>query len=311
MTTVRLFVPTSFEGVTSAAILREMLVPEVDLDVHYVKTLDFRNYQQFKGAEVTIVLGLAYMGYNLPEEFYVEVDVPFQDFFHSATFGHVINGNHILSMVVEDEDPIKDLYDYLRLHPESSLLGDKLQFTADTDRMVEAVNAYRTWTWDNNSTTKVLLPLYQAFYKYMPRMIKGKSLQEIVKEYAPIIKGQMDKMNDQLAKKAETAKRYDVTMGGVTGIVIVVYADEYINELANYLLDSVKTYAPVVVCVGRATRGNDMFSIRTRNIHAGRIADMINGGSGKENVASVFVDVRYAELLGNTIARILSEYTAD
>jgi len=305
---VRLFVPMSFEGVTAAAILREVLDPNIQIDTRYVASLDFRDYEQFKGAEVTIVCGLAYMGYALPEEFYVEVDIPFQDFIHNATYGEPINGVNIVSTVNEDSDPIKDICTFLRMHPESSIIGKYTNFTANTDKMIEAVNAYRTWTWDDNSTTKVLLALYQAFYKYMPRMIKGKSLQEIVKEYAPIIKGQFDKMEDLITKKVATAQTYNVKVAGIDCILKVAFADEYINELANRLLNSESSTSPVIVCVGRTTRGSDMFSIRTRNIHAGSIAHIINKGSGKESVASVFTDVAYAKLMGNGIVTALTQY---
>lgn len=305
---VRVFAPTSFEGVTSVAILREVLDPSIQIDTQYVSNLDFRDCTQFKGAEVTIVVGLAYMGYNLPEEFYVEVDVPFQDFIHSATYGEPINGVNIISTVNEDMDPIKDICTFLRMHPESSIIGNYLNFSEHTDRMIEAVNAYRTWTWDGNATTKMLLALYHAFYKYMPRMIKGKSHQEIVKEYAPIIKGQWDRMEDVISKKVATAKTYNVNVAGVDCILKVAFADEYINELANKLLNLESSTSPVIVCVGRTTRGSDMFSIRTRNIHAGKIAHMINKGSGKENVANVFTDVAYAKLMGNGIVTALTTY---
>lgn len=305
---VRIFAPTSFEGVTSVAILREIIDPIIEIDTHFVSSLDFRDYTQFKGAEVTIVLGLAYMGYALPEEFYVEVDVPFQDFIHSATYGEPINGVNIISTVKEDMDPIKDICTFLRIHPESSIIGKYVNFSDNTEKMIEAVNAYRTWTWENNSATKVLLALYQAFYKYLPRMIKGKTLQDIVKEYAPIVKGQWDKMEDLLTKKAATAQTYNVNIAGVDCILKVAFADEYINELANRLLASEPSTSPVIVCVGRTTRGSDMFSIRTRNIHAGKIAHMINKGSGKENVANVFTDVAYAKLMGNGIVTALTTY---
>lgn len=309
--TVRVFTTQSFEGVTSVAILEEIMPEYVNLDIRFVKTLDFRRIEEYRGAEVTIVLGLGYMGYNLPEEFYTEVDVPFQDFIHCATYGKPINGNYVISTVDEDKDPIKVVCNYLKLHPEASILGNGLNFTDKAEQMIEAVNAYRTWTWERNGTTKMLLSLYQAFYKYLPRMIKGKALNDIVKEYAPIIKGQLDKMQDIIADKTAKTKTYDVKVAGVDCKLKVVFAEEYINELANSLLTSESTTAPVIVCVGRTTKGGDMFSIRTRNIHAGRIAHIINEGNGKENVASVFTGVGYAQLMGNSIVTALSQYTGE
>jgi hypothetical protein len=306
---VKVFVPTSFEGVTSVAILEELIkdTESIELDIRYVSHVDFREYEQFRDAEVVITLGFAYRGYALPDDFFMEFNNPFTDFIHAATFGERIEGDHILSFVNPDADPIKEVASFLNNHPEYSVLTKHMEFTDKAWYLIEAVNSYRTWTWEGNNTTRMLLALYYASYKWLPKLIKGMELQEMVKKYAPIIKGQLEKMNDYIARKRDMTKTYTVDIDGQTCSVKVVFSDEYINELANDLLNSDQTSGPVVVCVGRTTRSNDMFSIRTKVVNAGRVAYLINEGNGKETVANVFTGISYAELMGNGIVSKLSQ----
>lgn len=299
---LRLFVPPTFEGVTSVAVIQEVLRSNIMLDVVYTYNLDFRDYTKFKGAEMILVLGLAYRGYNLPQEFYTEVDAPFMDFVHFSTYGKEIPGQHIVSRVDEERDPIKVLFDLLRLSPDTTNLSKYITFTDKSEWLVNAINSYRTWTWEGNDTTRVLIALYHASFKRLPRLMKGLSLQEVLKAHAPIIKGQMERMEDYIERKAATVKEQTVTVDGQQCLLKVVFAEDYINELANDLLSKRPVGVPTIVCVGRSTKGNDIFSIRTAGVHAGRVAELINEGGGKESVATVFSGVGYAELMRNAIA---------
>ena len=303
---VRVFVPMTFEGVTSVAILEEITHPNIELEIRYTSYLDFREYDQFKEVDMVIVLGHVYKGYALPDDFYVEVDNPFTDFIHAATYGEQIQGNHIVSIVNPDSDPIKEICAFLHFNPDSSIISNNITFTDKAWHLIEAVNAYRTWSWEGNNTTRMLLALYYASYKWLPKLMRGLSLEETVRKHAPIIKGQLEKMDDYITRKREMSKHYTIDIDGQPCLVRIVFSDEYINELANDLLQ-VNTPYPVVVCVGRTTKSSDLFSIRTRHIDAGRVAYLINEGNGKENVASVFTGVGYAELMGNGIISKLSQ----
>lgn len=305
---LRVFVPMTFEGVTSVAILEEITSPDIHMDIRYTRSLDFREYEQFNGADITLILGIAYQGYALPEAFFTSVDAPFVDFIHCSTFGEQIKGTHITSVVNPDLDPIKEISQFLHVHPESSMLSRHVTFTDKAWQMVEAVNAYRTWTWENNNTTKMLLALYQASFKWLPNLLRGESLEEAVKKYAPVVKGQLQRMSDYIARKRETSKTYNITFEGQPCVLKVVFADEYINELANDLLNQESATTPVIVCVGRATKSKDIFSVRTRVVNAAKVAYLINEGKGKESVATFFSGVSYAELMGNSIvSQLLSQ----
>jgi len=306
---VKVFAPPSFEGVSSVAVLEEIIDSSLSFEVTYTGHVDFRDFDQFKEKEIVIILGLPYKGYNLPEGFYLNFDIPFMDFLHFSTFGQPIEGEHIVSIVNEEEDPIKSLTDYLKQNLNEGILGKYIQVTDKALKMAQAINAYRTWTWveEGNQLTRMLLALYQSSYKRLPNLVSGKSIQEVVKDNAPMIKGQMEKMNDYIDKKASMVKNHQVEIDGETCLLKVVFADTYINELANDLLMQENTSMPVIVCVGRTTRSNDMFSIRTSKVHAGKIASMINEGNGKESVATVFSGISYGELMGSSIAKQIAE----
>lgn len=306
---VKLFVPPSFEGVMTVAIIEDCIhEEEVQLETHYVNHIDFREYGRFKDADIVLVVGLPYKGYALPRDFYINLDVPFMDFIHSSTYGERIQGEYIISNIDPNIDPIKDIINFIRTSPESTLLSKYLTITDKTLHLVEAVNAYRTWSWENNNVTRVLLALYHSAYKYMPRVIKDLSLQEIVKVHAPVIKGQMEKIEDYIARKSEMTKTYEVEIDGEKCLLKVVFADNYINELANHLLNNEPTSMPVIVCVGRTTKSSDILSIRTNKIEASKVAYLINEGGGKDSVASVFLDVSYGELMGNAIVASLQKH---
>lgn len=310
---VRVFTPPSFEGVTSIAVLEELLkdAEDVQLDVQYTGHIDFSDYTQFSEANVVLVLGLPYKGFTLPEVFFTAVDNPFTEFIHLSTYGEAIQGQYLVSEVNEGADPIWQLSNLLQYKPGSSILGTYVSFTDKATYMIQAVNAYRTWTWANNNTTKMLLALYQGSFKWLPHMTRGLSLQEVIEKYAPVIKGQMQKQADYLERKKEVVKVYDTCIQGTDCILKVVFAEEYINELANELLNIEHTAKPVIVCVGRSTKGSDMFSIRTKGIHAGQVAHWINEGNGKENVGSVFTGMSYAELMASGMLKAFSQLDSE
>jgi len=298
-TRLKLFVSPTFEGVTSVAVIEEILQDDIVLETVFTNTLDFREHEKFKDADMILVLGLAYRGYTLPTEFFINADVPFVDFVHISTYGNAIEGKHIISFVDEHTDPIKVLYNILTNMSSSLNLSKYVKLTDKAMYMVEAVNSYRTWTWEGNNTTRMLLALYHASYKRLPKLLHGLSLQEVVKANAPVIKGQLEKLEDYIERKSQQVQSRQVTIDGQECVMKLVYAEEYINELANDILHQEDIAVPVIVCVGRTTKSNDIFSVRTKGVNAGRVAEVINGGGGKENVATFFSSLGYATLMAN------------
>ncbi|UXQ88999.1 hypothetical protein Thu_156 [Bacillus phage Thurquoise] len=306
---LKLFVPPTFEGVTSVAVIEEILKKDIALETVFTNTIDFREHEKFKDADMILVLGLAYRGYTLPTEFFINADVPFVDFVHISTYGEEIQGKHIISLVDENQDPIKVLYETMKNMASSLNLSKYVELSDKAMYMVEAVNSYRTWTWEGNNTTRMLLALYHASYKRLPNLLRGLSLQEVVQAHAPVIKGQLEKLEDYIERKSLMVQSRQVTIDGQECILKLVYAEEYINELANDILHQEDIAIPVIVCIGRATKSNDIFSVRTKGVNAGRVAEVINGGGGKENVATFFAPIGYATLMANAIVANIQENT--
>lgn len=303
---VRLIVPPTFEGVTSAAVLEEIVHEGVQLDVVYLSHLDFREYKVLTEVEITVVLGFAYQGYVLPDDFYTQLDVPFGDLIHFSTYGVPLVSDHIISEVFLETDPVYELLKFIERVPDYSMLSKHVTITDKSRQLAEAANMYRTWTWESHSVTRMLVALYNAGYKRMPLLLKGKSLTEAVKANAAVVKGQLEKMGDYIEKKRGMVKTFPMDINGNPVILKVVFAEEYINELASDILNREQSATPLIVCVGRSTKSEDLLSIRTRNVNAATVAHLINKGSGKENVASVFSGVKYSELIGRSIVAQLS-----
>lgn len=313
--TIKVFTTSSFESVTSIAILEELFDDTIDVEVEYTKNLDFRDVKRFKDYKTVIVLGVGYNGYNLPEAFYTEVDNPFTDFIHVASWGEQIKGEHVISIVNESFDPIVLLYNILIDHPQLSMINQHTKTTDKAKHMIKAVNDYRTWKWYENKVTNYLLALYHGTGKYMPNLLKDRTLNEVVKENQYIISGQMMDMADYIKTKVEQARVSDITVKGINCKLKVIFAERYINELANRLLEVGYNDVPTIVCVGRPTKGSDMFSVRTKGVDARDFVELIDGQrKGKENVGTFFSGASYSELMLNSTVmqvnknNILNEY---
>lgn len=297
---IRLTVPPSFEGVASVVVFDAMVKENVELIVNYQRNLDFREYGQFAGVAINVVLGIPYRGHILPEEFYEEITIPFVEFIHFSTYGEEIEHDKLISHVEEGKDPILNLYETLVYQSDSTILGNHVELSDKVENLVYAINAYRTWTWEGNNTVRVLLALYNAGYRRMPELVRGLTLAEMVRKNAPIIKGQMEKMDNIIARAVETAYSGTVSYEGQDVTLKVAFSTEYVNEIANALLNS-GGGGPMIVCVGRPTKGNDLMSVRTRHINAQQVAYRINEGGGKEEVASVFFGASYSNIIGESI----------
>ena len=306
---LKVFVPPSFEGVTGVAVLEELFLnSNIDVEVEYTKSLDFRDVSRFRGYNNIIVLGIAYMGGNLPVEFTIELNNPFTNFIHVATYGEELPGEHIISRVIEDKDPILDVYEILQtsnMFPYIAYEGD--WESGKAKQLAVVANKYRTWTWYDDKVTKYLLAMYNAMGKYMPTALEGKTIQQAVTENKCVIAGQLMAMSEYIKDKIEQTKTADVVINDIPCKLKVVFADRYINEIANRLLEVGYQEAPTVVCVGRATKGTDMFSVRTKGVDAREFIKGVSGkATGKENVGSLFVQINYAELMKNSMVTLLN-----
>ena len=224
--------------------------------------------------------------------------------FHCNTFGDEVQVSDVL---IESHVgvPVEELYYYLgRLDnmtgKQSIPPSDKNDFLKAYKELVEMVagyNSYAIQTATNSDITNVDLADLAEFY--------GFSLWKIfeVSEYNDdeitniviAIYNLFDREIDILKKRRinyikETAKRTRVQVVNGT-VVCFVYAESHVNELAHALIDKFNKngYNKVVVFIGKHTKGDDFFHVRSSNVDAGNLVYQLNGGRGKETTASVFL----------------------
>lgn len=111
-------------------------------------------------------------------------------------------------------------------------------------------------------------------------------------------------MSNYVSRKVEEAD-IQVLDSGV--IVVSLFAEQHINELGKVIIDSLsRNGSKVVVLIGKQTRGDDLFRIRTsEGVSASGVAHTLNRGKGKERAATVFLP-KGNQPVYNTIVRTLN-----
>ncbi|ASR79811.1 hypothetical protein JANET_193 [Bacillus phage Janet] len=317
---VKVFTTGSFENVVGVAMLEEILctpkddgaepflgVTGFDVEVEYVKYLDFRNVEQFKGYKNIIIMGCAYMGGNLPAELAIELDNPFTNVLHVATFGEPLPYEHVVSLVEEDKASAATVLQVLQTANVLTSIAYNGNYSKKAEALAEAANDYHNWTWYDNKITKILKSLHNAHGKYLPHLLKGKTVNSVVKEQQHAIAGQLMMMEEYIEDKLKQAITFRSRIGGVECMVRTTYAEQHVNEVANRLLEMNSYGIPVVACVGRTTNGNDMFSIRTKGVRADDFIQSITGErTGKEKVGNLFVPIKYNDLMSKSMMEALN-----
>jgi hypothetical protein len=314
---ILLYTTRSFESTLAAAALDKMIDKEnATLDVEYINYLDFTHMDKFPDThDIYVVLGLGYKGYALSEEFYRKVNTPFTELIHFSTWGKAIEADFIFSYVLEDQDPILAFIEWITEYGSKTLLFDLLTSNSEewgtAKKLASIAQAYRSWTHKDSKATNYLLAMYNTYFTHLPEQFKGRTLKEALSANKQVIQAQMARQEEYLVQKAEQAEFYELDLAEQPVLMYVIFAESHINELANFLLQLGRRRDPekaIVVLVGVPTKGSDRVSVRTHNISASQVAEAINPktGAGKENVASAFLDVKYAELIGNTLHQYLT-----
>lgn len=336
------FVPSSFEGVASASIVQKLL-PTFDVAIYYEsKMADVYNHPSIDPSKVSyeslvgiIILHIPYKGEAMSDPLYEQVNLPFFDFTHIATFGQEISLSNVknVSFVVEDCAPIHKLLELISQGKTGMTVS---QYSPEFKLMAKAVNDYHIWDWNGNGKTKnhnpltsMLRYLYEATYTEMPKLIGDKGIMEVTKLYKPLIVGTMKKAEVYINHKVETARtKKDIALspdlfnsGKEVPLVTITFqfADTYENEISDRLfqlhcdivnnkgtevnntdkIHSGTQRQPHIVLIGKVTKGGDRLVVRTRGISAEKVAKALNNGMGKEEVASVFSPTSYGNIMLN------------
>ena len=233
---------------------------------------------------------------------------PFSQFYHLATFGDTYSNegsfhsyvDELVSPVGNFPKIIKELENFLKFDDVIRHL-----LLSDMESLIEATDAYNRY-----EVTDTILDWVSLVETYRDQLYArygvGTDLEEILDKDKTLVKALRERKDDYIKR---TLGRTSAQV--INGTVICfTYAEEYVNEVAHKLIEFYQSYnyTKVAVFVGRHTKGDDMFSIRTAGIDAGELAYKVNRGRGKPTTATVFLgnsgQSTFNALL-NTLAQIV------
>lgn len=272
---------------------------------------DIKNYAN--KADVLIIAGFPFYESQRTtvDEALQVMNNPFSQFFHLATFGDTYSNegsfhsyvDELVSPVGNFPKIVEELDKFLNFNQRYNAFVHL--FLYENSSVIEATDAYNRYEVTDNILDWVsLVETYgeSLYEKYGTEA----DLEEILDKDKTLVKALREKKDDYIKR---TLGRTSAQV--VNGTVICfTYAEEYVNEVAHKLIEFYQSYnyTRIAVFVGRHTKGDDMFSIRTAGIDAGELAYKVNRGRGKPTTATVFLgnsgQSTFNALL-NTLAQIV------
>lgn len=269
---------------------------------------DIKNYAN--KADVLIISGFPFYESQRTtvDEALQVMNNPFSQFFHLATFGDTYSNegsfhsyvDELVSPVGNFPKIIKELENFLKFNDVIRHL-----LLSDMESIIEATDAYNRY-----EVTDTILDWVSLVETYREQLYArygvGTDLEEILDKDKTLVKALREKKDDYIKR---TLGRTSAQVINGT-VVCFTYAEEYVNEVAHKLIEFYQSYnyTKVAVFVGRHTKSDDMFSIRTAGIDAGELAYKVNRGRGKPTTATVFLgnsgQSTFNALL-NTLAQIV------
>jgi len=269
---------------------------------------DIKNYAN--KADVLIIAGFPFYESQRTtvDEALQVMNNPFSQFFHLATFGDTYSNegsfhsyvDEVISPVGNFPKIVEELKNFLKF-------ADAVQhlLLSDMHTIIEATDAYNRY-----EVTDTILDWVSLVETYREQLYArygvGTDLEEILDKDKTLVKALREKKDDYI-KRILGRTSAQVVNGTV---ICFTYAEEYVNEVAHKLIEFYQSYnyTRIAVFVGRHTKGDDMFSIRTAGIDAGELAYKVNRGRGKPTTATVFLgnsgQSTFNALL-NTLAQIV------
>ena len=218
--------------------------------------------------------------------------------YHFATFGDSFPDEEWQdgffcwhSMVDEVVSPVQKLADVLlMLQAEGKCPCDLEDFFAINETIIRLVDQYNSYSFEPNTkeNTVNLVDLGNLLREDMPRAFSSHwTFEEIMENYFYTLLGLRNTRNEYIQ---QAIKKVRATVINST-VVCFLYAEQYPNEIAYKLIDFYRqhNYEKVIVFVGKHTKGDDMFSVRSYGVDASEVAYRLNRGKGKPNTATVFL----------------------
>lgn len=222
--------------------------------------------------------------------------------YHFATFGnsfvHVGDSLRVMDYVDELTSPVdwlEEALDHVTAGNSDialDLTGHKWYLfwhnNADIVRLVGGYNSYNIEVWEKSIDSIDLAEFGMLMRGNLTETLTvTEGLPELYERYKPVFRSLRETRWDAIS---QAIKRTKATVINST-VICFLYAEQYPNEIAHKLIDFYRqhNYEKVIVFVGKHTKGDDMFSIRSYGVDASEVAYRLNRGKGKPNTATVFL----------------------
>lgn len=274
-----------------------------DINFHFTKGLKLEDLRELAIGENTY--GVVLLGKSLQEsqvetinEIMQEItDQPFTKGYHFANWGETLGID--VSVVDNEINFVSKLVEEITLNPDFIKFKDEgsQKFAED---IAEALQSHHKY--DGGAVGKRLMLLAELYgedllfrnYESIEDIgtIEGLTVQRLEKNMKTYTQKKVDEANLQ------------VLDSGV--IVVSLFAEKHVNELGKLFIDSLSANgSKVVVLIGKQTRGDDIYHIRTSlGVSASDVAYALNKGKGKERAATVFLP-KGNQAIYNTIYTVL------
>lgn len=280
-----------------------------EVETFFLDKFKFPDVGQYLGEDILIVSGFAFYESQrkATEEALVPMENPFSKVYHLATFGDVYqNDSNFVSYVDEENSPVKhfnELLTDIQAFTSKPLVSPLEELLEGNKAIIEETANYNRYELQENTLKWVLL--VDMFREYLPCIAGGtKKLETILEEQHTTVQALESSMNNYMSKVIGRTSANVIN----NTVVCFCYAEQYVNEIAHKLIDFYLShnYTKVIVFVGRHTKGDDMFSVRSHGVDAGEIAYKINRGQGKSKTAMLFLGDAVATTR-NTLLSVLSD----
>lgn len=288
---------SNLQGYYMDYLIRAFCEPWLDSDQIQTTFLDTGDLcselltQPTKESSVVIAVGLPFhesQRNTLDSAMENTADNPFSLVYHFATFGDTYRNDSAFRSFVDTEiSPVGNLYQVL---PELQsffhyLSPDYVEnFLVKYATVIDTIDKYNRYELLPNTMDYVELGL---LYQSELSRYSYQKASDLLDSNFYVLKALHNNRVHYIKKALEKVKAQVIN----STVVCFLFAERYTNEIAHELLAFYQRYgyAKIVVFVGKHTRGEDCFSMRTVGVNAGELAKEINKGRGKEKTATVFL----------------------
>lgn len=243
-----------------------------------------------KESSVILAVGLPFheSQRNAVTETLTLADNPFSLFFHVATYGDIyMNQDSFHSYVSEQLSPVKQLT-YILPELKSFYQIHRLDYVENFLNLYEpvftALDSYHHY--ELQAHTMDYIELGWFYREHLARYAKLKA-SDLIDENRYVLQACHTNREHYIQHVLTRVQAHVIH----STVICFLFAERYENEIAQCLLSfyAKHGYTKIIVLVGKHTRGDDMFHVRTQGVHAGEFAKQLNKGKGKENTAIVFL----------------------